>query len=164
MHIGPGHPYPLGATWDGAGVNFALFSAHATGVDLCLFDTPEGINNLFTCRGKPSWARNRRRRRASCAELGLRDPARQSQKRAVASAYRSVSVSMYAQGASYFELSPDKASTPLGPALSLHACSVLRCLAAQAAIRAHSVASAVTSHGLPWGQCGGCRLCQSERR
>ena len=31
----------LGATWDGAGVNFALFSAHASGVDLCLFDTPE---------------------------------------------------------------------------------------------------------------------------
>src|SRR5918996_1593558 len=41
MHIWPGHPYPLGATWDGAGVNFALFSAHASGVDLCLFDSPE---------------------------------------------------------------------------------------------------------------------------
>ena len=40
MHLGPGHPYPLGATWDGAGV-FALFSAHAWGVDLCLFDAPE---------------------------------------------------------------------------------------------------------------------------
>jgi isoamylase len=34
----PGMPYPLGATWDGAGVNFALFSEHATAVDLCLFD------------------------------------------------------------------------------------------------------------------------------
>jgi glycogen operon protein len=34
----PGGPYPLGATWDGAGVNFALFSDHATGVELCLFD------------------------------------------------------------------------------------------------------------------------------
>ena len=34
----PGRPYPLGATWDGAGVNFALFSDHATGVELCLFD------------------------------------------------------------------------------------------------------------------------------
>jgi isoamylase len=34
----PGSPYPLGATWDGAGVNFALFSEHATGVELCLFD------------------------------------------------------------------------------------------------------------------------------
>jgi len=41
MYIGPGQPYPLGATWDGAGVNFALFSAQASGVDLCLFDTPE---------------------------------------------------------------------------------------------------------------------------
>jgi isoamylase len=33
-----GHPFPLGATWDGLGVNFALFSAHATRVELCLFD------------------------------------------------------------------------------------------------------------------------------
>jgi len=32
-----GAPYPLGATWDGQGVNFALFSEHGTGVDLCLF-------------------------------------------------------------------------------------------------------------------------------
>jgi glycogen operon protein len=37
----PGRPYPLGATWDGNGVNFALFSEHATGVELCLFDEPE---------------------------------------------------------------------------------------------------------------------------
>jgi isoamylase len=34
----PGRPYPLGATWDGSGVNFALFSENATNVDLCLFD------------------------------------------------------------------------------------------------------------------------------
>jgi isoamylase len=33
-----GLPYPLGATWDGLGVNFALFSANATRVELCLFD------------------------------------------------------------------------------------------------------------------------------
>jgi len=33
----PGRPYPLGASWDGAGVNFALFSEHASAVDLCLF-------------------------------------------------------------------------------------------------------------------------------
>jgi isoamylase len=33
-----GAPYPLGATWDGAGVNFALFSENASSVDLCLFD------------------------------------------------------------------------------------------------------------------------------
>jgi glycogen operon protein len=38
----PGRPYPLGATWDGAGVNFALFSEHATAVDLCLFGGAEG--------------------------------------------------------------------------------------------------------------------------
>ncbi|MGI4020911.1 MAG: glycogen debranching protein GlgX [Janthinobacterium lividum] len=34
----PGNPYPLGATWDGKGVNFALFANNATGVELCLFD------------------------------------------------------------------------------------------------------------------------------
>ena len=34
----PGEPYPLGASWDGAGVNFALFSANATAVELCLFE------------------------------------------------------------------------------------------------------------------------------
>jgi isoamylase len=33
-----GSPYPLGATWDGMGVNFALFSEHAENVELCLFD------------------------------------------------------------------------------------------------------------------------------
>ena len=33
-----GRPYPLGASWDGGGVNFALFSANATQVELCLFD------------------------------------------------------------------------------------------------------------------------------
>jgi isoamylase len=36
--VWPGHPYPLGATWDGQGVNFALFSENADGVELCLFD------------------------------------------------------------------------------------------------------------------------------
>lgn len=33
-----GLPYPLGATWDGMGVNFAVFSAYATRMQLCLFD------------------------------------------------------------------------------------------------------------------------------
>jgi isoamylase len=41
MRVWPGQPYPLGATWDGIGVNFALFSENATGVDLCLFDNPD---------------------------------------------------------------------------------------------------------------------------
>ena len=36
--LSEGEPHPLGATWDGLGVNFALFSAHATKVELCLFD------------------------------------------------------------------------------------------------------------------------------
>ncbi len=36
--IWPGRPFPLGATWDGSGTNFALFSAHAEKVELCLFD------------------------------------------------------------------------------------------------------------------------------
>ena len=36
--VWPGAPQPLGATWDGEGVNFALFSAHATAIELCLFD------------------------------------------------------------------------------------------------------------------------------
>ena len=35
----PGRPYPLGATWDGVGVNFAVFSQHATRMELCLFDS-----------------------------------------------------------------------------------------------------------------------------
>ncbi|MBI2090939.1 MAG: glycogen debranching protein GlgX [Deltaproteobacteria bacterium] len=42
MKVWAGKPYPLGATWDGAGVNFALFSENATGVELCLFDGPDG--------------------------------------------------------------------------------------------------------------------------
>ena len=36
--IWPGTPYPLGATWDGEGVNFALYSEYAEKVEVCLFD------------------------------------------------------------------------------------------------------------------------------
>ena len=36
--VWPGQPYPLGANWDGSGVNFALFSENAEKVELCLFD------------------------------------------------------------------------------------------------------------------------------
>ncbi|HET6183453.1 MAG TPA: glycogen debranching protein GlgX [Acetobacteraceae bacterium] len=53
-----GQPFPLGATWDGLGVNFSLFSAHAEKVELCLFDDagereaerielPEYTNEIF---------------------------------------------------------------------------------------------------------------------
>jgi glycogen operon protein len=38
LRVWPGKPYPLGATWDGKGVNFAIFSEHAQRVELCLFD------------------------------------------------------------------------------------------------------------------------------
>jgi isoamylase len=41
MTMRPGAPYPLGATWDGAGVNFAIFSEHANKVELCLFDSAD---------------------------------------------------------------------------------------------------------------------------
>jgi isoamylase len=37
----PGQPYPLGATWDGEGVNFAVFAENAAGMVLCLFDSLE---------------------------------------------------------------------------------------------------------------------------
>ena len=39
VHVDPGHPSPLGATWDGGGVNFALWSSVATRVELCLFES-----------------------------------------------------------------------------------------------------------------------------
>ena len=43
--LSEGSPNPRGATWDGRGTNFALFSEHATRVDLCLFDS-EGKRQL----------------------------------------------------------------------------------------------------------------------
>ena len=48
MRVWPGAPYPLGATWDGVGVNFALFSEHATRVELCLFDSPDAETESLT--------------------------------------------------------------------------------------------------------------------
>ena len=42
LRVWRGNPYPLGATWDGSGVNFAIFSEHAQAVDLCLFDADGG--------------------------------------------------------------------------------------------------------------------------
>src|SRR5262252_8217423 len=41
MKTWPGRPYPLGATWDGRGANFALFSENATAVELCLFSSED---------------------------------------------------------------------------------------------------------------------------
>lgn len=47
VRVWTGHPYPLGATFDGRGVNFALFSAHATRVELCLFDSTEAQEETY---------------------------------------------------------------------------------------------------------------------
>ena len=58
--VSPGNPYPLGATWDGAGVNFALFSENARAVELCLFEVgrrrevervlmPESTGGVWHC-------------------------------------------------------------------------------------------------------------------
>jgi glycogen operon protein len=44
--VWPGKPYPLGATWDGRGVNFALYAEHATKVELCLFDSPHAVREV----------------------------------------------------------------------------------------------------------------------
>jgi isoamylase len=43
--IYPGKPYPLGANWDGQGVNFALYSDNATGVELCLYDSSVDVKD-----------------------------------------------------------------------------------------------------------------------
>ena len=48
MRLWPGTPYPLGATWDGAGTNFALFSEVADRVELCLTDDGEGGHRAET--------------------------------------------------------------------------------------------------------------------
>jgi glycogen operon protein len=41
MRVWPGRSYPLGATWDGSGTNFSLYSENASKVEVCLFDSPE---------------------------------------------------------------------------------------------------------------------------
>lgn len=52
----PGHPYPLGATYDGVGVNFALFAEHAESVELCLFDQSGSERRIrVTERTHNSW-------------------------------------------------------------------------------------------------------------
>ncbi|MGH3972786.1 MAG: glycogen debranching enzyme, partial [Pseudonocardiaceae bacterium] len=46
MHIWPGSPYPLGATYDGGGTNFAIFSEVAERIELCLFDGNDAETRL----------------------------------------------------------------------------------------------------------------------
>ncbi len=72
MKTYPGRPYPLGATWDGSGTNFALFSENAAKVDLCLFDRekescvpvapgPETRGELVSDTREPEVSREERR-------------------------------------------------------------------------------------------------------
>ena len=59
LKIHPGKPYPRGATWDGIGVNFALYSAHAEKVELLLFNHPDDTEPAVTLelpeRTGPMW-------------------------------------------------------------------------------------------------------------
>ena len=59
VRVWPGRPYPLGAAWDGTGVNFALFSEHGAAVDLCLFreesDAEESARIRLTERTDQVW-------------------------------------------------------------------------------------------------------------
>jgi isoamylase len=54
MDIWPGTPTPLGSNWDGEGVNFALFSEHATGVEVCLFGD-DGRETRLPVRERTGW-------------------------------------------------------------------------------------------------------------
>src|SRR4051812_14660213 len=58
-NIPSGSPYPLGAVWDGKGVNFSLCADNATAVELCLFsqsdDTKESIRINLTERTHNNW-------------------------------------------------------------------------------------------------------------
>jgi isoamylase len=52
LRVWPGKPYPLGATWDGKGVNFAIFSENASGVALRLYETPQSKDPKETVKFK----------------------------------------------------------------------------------------------------------------
>ncbi|MFP5503702.1 MAG: glycogen debranching protein GlgX [Candidatus Sericytochromatia bacterium] len=54
MRTKPGSPYPLGATWDGRGVNFALYSENATAVELALVDE-DGVETRVPVREKTAF-------------------------------------------------------------------------------------------------------------
>ncbi|MBD2438314.1 glycogen debranching protein GlgX [Nostoc sp. FACHB-110] len=56
LALWPGSVYPLGATWDGKGTNFALYSENATGVELCLFnDNNEEVRIPLTEKNNFVW-------------------------------------------------------------------------------------------------------------
>ena len=81
MRISEGKPYPLGATAESDGANFAVFSAHATRVEVCLFDAPDAIvlNRAATKTPRPELQRRRAPELASDDDLALhrrREPER----------------------------------------------------------------------------------------
>ncbi len=47
ISIQPGKPFPLGATWNGEGVNFAIYSEHAEKVELCIFENPDDASAVW---------------------------------------------------------------------------------------------------------------------
>jgi len=56
MEVWPGNPYPLGAKFDGRGTNFSLFSQHAEGVELCLYDGEDNETRIeVTARRALNW-------------------------------------------------------------------------------------------------------------
>ena len=89
MRVWPGRPYPLGATWDGAGVNFALFSEHATKVELCLFDSPDATKEVAAHRAaradRPGLARLPARRPARASSTAIASTGPTSRPRGIAS-------------------------------------------------------------------------------
>jgi len=54
MQVWPGHRYPLGATYDGTGTNFAIFSEVAEAVELCLFDA-DGTEQRVSLRERDAF-------------------------------------------------------------------------------------------------------------
>lgn len=52
LDVYPGVPFPLGASWDGKGVNFALYAENATGIDLCLFEQTDPAHEALNIRVK----------------------------------------------------------------------------------------------------------------
>ena len=52
VQVWPGSPYPLGATYDGRGTNFALFSEVADRVELCLFDADRNETRVELTEGR----------------------------------------------------------------------------------------------------------------
>ena len=74
--VWPGQTFPLGASWDGAGTNFSLFSEHAERVELCLFDGDDSeqrveLTVVTPARGARELSRGSRAVASVALALGL---------------------------------------------------------------------------------------------